>query len=222
MARGAQELRCSSRPVWPVDRPCARPKATPWHRADMAPPPETTCEPDPRRAGDERLERPLRLHLLSPAVRVQPVWRWISRIPPRNRRRGDPDPDRGLNHPPDDEQKRDRIDSNAQCSKPIHAGRGINTTHVQLPLDSRRERAERPAALRPRNGDSASWQLQRSAPRCRSLVSRRNPVWDLLLRAKHLSAAARNVWHRRQSSRGERDGRLQRTMLACGPSQPRH
>ena len=32
-------------------------------------------EPDPRRAGDERLERPLRLHLLSPAVRVQPVWR---------------------------------------------------------------------------------------------------------------------------------------------------
>src|SRR5262249_48432106 len=30
---------------------------------------------DPRRAGDERLERPLCLHLLSPAVRVQPVWR---------------------------------------------------------------------------------------------------------------------------------------------------
>jgi len=29
MARGAQELRCSCRPVWPVDRPCARPKATP-------------------------------------------------------------------------------------------------------------------------------------------------------------------------------------------------
>src|SRR5438132_14303307 len=27
MARGAQELRCSCRPVWPVDRPCARPKA---------------------------------------------------------------------------------------------------------------------------------------------------------------------------------------------------
>src|SRR5262249_28638526 len=32
-------------------------------------------EPDPWRAGEERLERPLRLHLLSPAVRVQPVWR---------------------------------------------------------------------------------------------------------------------------------------------------
>src|SRR5258708_17603311 len=30
-------------------------------------------EPDPWRAGDERLERALRLHLLSSAVRVQPV-----------------------------------------------------------------------------------------------------------------------------------------------------
>src|SRR6516162_3742740 len=71
MARGARELRCSCRPVWPVDRPCARPKATPWHRARHG----FKREPDPRRAGDERLERPLRLHLLSPAVRVQPVWR---------------------------------------------------------------------------------------------------------------------------------------------------
>src|SRR5215468_8574107 len=71
MARGAQELRCSCRPVWPVDRPCAWPKATPWHRARHG----FKREPDPRRAGDERLERPLRLHLLSPAVRVQPVWR---------------------------------------------------------------------------------------------------------------------------------------------------
>ena len=32
-------------------------------------------QPDPWRAGDERLERPLRLHLLSSAVRVQPVRR---------------------------------------------------------------------------------------------------------------------------------------------------
>src|SRR6266481_4585625 len=71
MARGAQELRCSCRPVWPVDRPCARPKATPWRRARHG----FKREPDPRRAGDERLERPLRLHLLSPAVHVQPVWR---------------------------------------------------------------------------------------------------------------------------------------------------
>src|SRR5262250_2654361 len=48
MARGAQELRCSCRPVWPVDRPCARPKATPWHRARHG----FKREPDPRRAGD--------------------------------------------------------------------------------------------------------------------------------------------------------------------------
>src|SRR5262249_12061153 len=54
-ARGAQELRCSCRPVWPVDRPRARPKATPWHRARHG----FKREPDPRRAGDERLERPL-------------------------------------------------------------------------------------------------------------------------------------------------------------------
>src|SRR6516162_8279012 len=44
MARGAQELRCSCRPVWPVDRPCTRPKATPWHRARHG----FKREPDPR------------------------------------------------------------------------------------------------------------------------------------------------------------------------------
>jgi len=32
---------------------------------------DSSVSPDPRRARDERLERPLRLHLLSPAVRVQ-------------------------------------------------------------------------------------------------------------------------------------------------------
>src|SRR5262244_1039477 len=47
MARGGQELRCSCRPVWAVDRPCARPKATPWHRARHG----FKREPDPRRAG---------------------------------------------------------------------------------------------------------------------------------------------------------------------------
>src|SRR5262245_56664275 len=36
----------------------------PWHRARHG------FKRDPRRAGDERLERPLRLHLLSPTVRV--------------------------------------------------------------------------------------------------------------------------------------------------------
>src|SRR5262249_35759135 len=65
MARGAQELRCSCRPVWPVDRPCAWPKAAAWHRARHG----FEREPDPWRAGEERLERPLRLHLLSTAVR---------------------------------------------------------------------------------------------------------------------------------------------------------
>src|SRR5262245_13721458 len=69
MARGALELRCSCRPVWPVDRPCAWPKAAAWHCARHG----FEREPDPRRAGEERLERPLRLHLLSPAVRVQSV-----------------------------------------------------------------------------------------------------------------------------------------------------
>ena len=44
-------------------------KAAAWHRARHG----FEREPDPWRAGEERLERPLRLHLLSPAVRVQPV-----------------------------------------------------------------------------------------------------------------------------------------------------
>src|SRR5262249_35504730 len=64
-----QEPLCYCRLVRPVDRPCAR-----------SPPAERHCdryglerEPDPWRAGDERLERALRLHLLSSAVRVQPV-----------------------------------------------------------------------------------------------------------------------------------------------------
>ena len=34
-AAGAQELRCSCRPVWPVHRPCARPKASPGIVLDM-------------------------------------------------------------------------------------------------------------------------------------------------------------------------------------------
>jgi len=43
-------------------------------------------QPDPRRTGDERLERPLRMHLLSSAVRVQPVRRFGALRPaPRQR-----------------------------------------------------------------------------------------------------------------------------------------
>src|SRR5262249_5127403 len=61
MARGAQELRCSCRPVWPVDRPCARPKATPWHRARHG----FKREPDPRRAGEARPVPPLPMTLLT-------------------------------------------------------------------------------------------------------------------------------------------------------------
>jgi hypothetical protein len=34
--------------------------------------------------------------------------------------KGDSDPDRGLNHLPEDDQKRDRRDTNDQYSKPIH------------------------------------------------------------------------------------------------------
>ena len=64
-------------------------------------------------------------------------------------------------------------------------------THVQLPLELAPPKGgERPAALRPRNGDSASWQRQRNAPRCRRLLVAGNPVRDLLLRAKHLFVAA--------------------------------
>jgi len=81
----------------------------------------------------------------------------------------------------------------------------MNTTHVQLPRDSRRQRAgESPAAPRPRNGDSAGWQRQRNAPRCRSLICRRNRVRDLLLRAKHLFVAA--IIHKRNGAVGEGAG----------------
>jgi hypothetical protein len=62
------------------------------------------------------------------------------------KQQGDPGPDsrsRGLNDSLNeqvgDDHKRDRIDGKVQCSKHIHAGRGIKTTHVQLPLDSRRQ-----------------------------------------------------------------------------------
>src|SRR6516165_5966406 len=69
MARGTREPLCYFRFVRPVDRPCARSPPAEKHRARHG----FEREPDPWRAGDERLERALRLHLLSSAVRVQPV-----------------------------------------------------------------------------------------------------------------------------------------------------
>ena len=67
-------------------------------------------------------------------------------------------------------------------------------TTVRIPGFSRSfappKGGKRPAALRPRNGDSASWQRQRNAPRCRRLLVAETPVRDLLLCAKHLFVAA--------------------------------
>ena len=68
LAAPAEPL-CSCRLVRPVDRPRAWPPPAERHRARHG----FEREPDPRRAGEQRLERPLRLHLLSSAVRVQPV-----------------------------------------------------------------------------------------------------------------------------------------------------
>ena len=59
----------SCRLVWPVDRARARPPPPARYRARHG----FKRKPDARRAGDERLERPLCLCLLSPAVRIQPV-----------------------------------------------------------------------------------------------------------------------------------------------------
>src|SRR5215468_2055641 len=69
LTAGTCEPLCSCRLVWPVDRPCARPPPAKGHCARHG----FEREPNPWRAGDERLERALRLHLLSSAVRVQPI-----------------------------------------------------------------------------------------------------------------------------------------------------
>jgi hypothetical protein len=71
LARGICQPLCSFRFVRPVDRPCAWPPPTERHRARHG----FERQPDPWRAGDERLEWPLPMHLLPPAVRVQPVRR---------------------------------------------------------------------------------------------------------------------------------------------------
>ena len=54
-----------------VDRPRSWPPLAAVHRARYG----FECQPDPWRSGRHRLQRPLRLHLLSSAVRVQPVRR---------------------------------------------------------------------------------------------------------------------------------------------------
>ena len=71
-ARGICELLFSYRLVWLLDRPCARSPPAERHRPRHG----FEREPDPRRAGDERLKRPLRLHLLSSTVRVQSLVIW--------------------------------------------------------------------------------------------------------------------------------------------------
>jgi hypothetical protein len=71
VVRGICQPLCSFRFVRPVDRPCAWPPPTKRHRARHG----FERQPDPWRAGDERLEWPLPMHLLPPAVRVQPVRR---------------------------------------------------------------------------------------------------------------------------------------------------
>src|SRR5262249_38969422 len=63
MARGPGDPLCYCRFVRRVDRPCARSPPAEKHRARHG----FEREPDPWRAGDERLERALRLHLLSSA-----------------------------------------------------------------------------------------------------------------------------------------------------------
>ena len=97
----------------------------------------------------------------------------------------------GLTPQPEDDQKRDQPDGNGQCSDPIHAGGGIKTTHVQLPLGSRRQRAvKRPAGADPATGLAklaALGELRRAAGR---LLVAGTRVRGLLLRAKHLFVAA--------------------------------
>ncbi len=66
VARGICQPLCSFRFVRPVDRPCAWPPPTKRHRARHG----FERQPDPWRAGDKRLEWPLPMHLLPPAVRV--------------------------------------------------------------------------------------------------------------------------------------------------------
>jgi hypothetical protein len=61
LAHGGTEPCGAGRSFWPMDRPCAWPSAAEGHRARHG----FERQPHSRRAGDERLEWPLRLHLPS-------------------------------------------------------------------------------------------------------------------------------------------------------------
>jgi len=71
VACGRKEPVGARPPLGPMDRPCKCSSPASSHRARYG----FQRQSDPLRAGDERLERPLRMHLLSSVVRVQPVWR---------------------------------------------------------------------------------------------------------------------------------------------------
>jgi hypothetical protein len=71
MARIGQEPVGARRFIGPMDRQGSRPPSAARRRARHG----FERQPHPWRTGDECLERPLRMHLLSSAVRVQPVRR---------------------------------------------------------------------------------------------------------------------------------------------------
>src|SRR5712691_6744485 len=71
VAGAAGEPRHPRRSAWGLDRYRAPAATAEDHRARYG----FECEPDLRRAGGQRLQRPFRLDLLPPAVRVQPARR---------------------------------------------------------------------------------------------------------------------------------------------------
>ena len=71
LARSREKPLCARRSFWSMDRPRAQPPTAERHPARHG----FERQPDPRRTGEELLERALRVHVLSSAVRVQPVRR---------------------------------------------------------------------------------------------------------------------------------------------------
>src|SRR5580692_1942182 len=82
VAGAAGEPRCPRRPAWPVDRRGAPAAPAEGYRAGHG----FEREPDLRRTGGQRLQRPFRVHLLSPALRVQPAWRFGALRPAARKR----------------------------------------------------------------------------------------------------------------------------------------